>query len=151
MVSSRVVVSKVFRMAIRFEYFFFLIRRQNGECNVRNFRRFLYGTRPDVLAFKVSVFTSDIEFLYCSKWIYTVDTLRDDYCSKPWQPPGTGRNCWWTAGWVLKSPLTEILLTLLTFGALPILRKISICRRWLLFGVSYYEDVEFTLWRVING
>ena len=32
--------------------------------------------------------------------------------------------------------LTQILLILLTFIALPILRKTSICRRWLLFGVS---------------
>ena len=35
--------------------------------------------------------------------------------------------------------LAQILLTLLTFIALPILRKISICRRWFLWtGVCYY-------------
>ena len=29
------------------------------------------------------------------------------YCSKQWQPPGTGRNRWSTGGWVLKPPLTD--------------------------------------------
>ena len=28
------------------------------------------------------------------------------YCSKQWQPPGTGRNRWSTGGWVLKPPLS---------------------------------------------
>ena len=54
--------SKVLRMAIQFEYFFFLIRRHNDECNVRKFRRFLFGMNPDVPAFKVRVLTSDFEF-----------------------------------------------------------------------------------------
>ena len=40
--------------------------------------------------------------------------------------------------------LTQILLTLLTFITLPILRKISVCRRWFLFGVSYYVNFQFT-------
>ena len=59
-VSSRVVDSKVLRMTIR--SVFLLRKRQNGECNVRNFRRFLFGKSPDVPAFKVHVFTSDFRF-----------------------------------------------------------------------------------------
>ena len=43
MVSWRVVDSKVLRMAIQFEYFL-LIKRQNGECNARHLRRFLFST-----------------------------------------------------------------------------------------------------------
>ena len=46
--------------------------------------------------------------------------------------------------------LTQILLTLLTFIALLILRKISICRGYFLLGVSYYVNFKFTPWRVIN-
>ena len=46
MVSLRVVDSKVPRMAIQFEYFL-LIKRYNGECNVRNFRRFLLRTHTN--------------------------------------------------------------------------------------------------------
>ena len=61
MVSSRVVDSKILRMVIQFD-FFFLIRRQNGECNVRSFREFLFGMSPDVPAFKVHIFTSDFKF-----------------------------------------------------------------------------------------
>ena len=57
----KVADSKVLRMAIQFEYFF-LIKRQNGECNVRNFRRFLFGMSPDIPAFKVCFFTSDVKF-----------------------------------------------------------------------------------------
>ena len=34
MLSSKEVDSKILRMAVQFEYFFFLIRRQNGECYV---------------------------------------------------------------------------------------------------------------------
>ena len=62
MVSSRVVDSKVPRMVIQREYFFFLIKMQKGECNVRNFRRFLFGMNPDVPAFKLRVLTSDFKF-----------------------------------------------------------------------------------------
>ena len=52
--SSRVVDSKVLRMAIQFWHFFLLIRGQNGKCtNVRNFRRFLFGMSLDVPVFKV--------------------------------------------------------------------------------------------------
>ena len=47
MVSARVADSKVLRITIQLEYVFcfvlfcfFLIKRQNGECNVGNFRRF---------------------------------------------------------------------------------------------------------------
>ena len=35
------------------------MQTQNGERNARNFRGFLFGMSPDVLAFKVRVFTSD--------------------------------------------------------------------------------------------
>ena len=41
---------------------FFLIKMQDGDCNVRNFRRFLFGMRHVVQAFKVSVFASDFKF-----------------------------------------------------------------------------------------
>ena len=36
----------------------FLLKRQNGGCNVRNF---LFGISPDVPAFKVGIFTSDFK------------------------------------------------------------------------------------------
>ena len=62
MVSSREVDSKVFSMAIQIEYFFPLIKWQNGEGYVGNFSRFLFGISPDVPAFKVLVFTSDFKF-----------------------------------------------------------------------------------------
>ena len=42
--------------------FFFLIKRQNGKCNVRNFRLFLFVMSPDELAFKVRILTSDFKF-----------------------------------------------------------------------------------------
>ena len=47
MASSRVADSKVLRMAIQFQHFF-TIKRQNGKCNVRNFRQLLFGMSPDV-------------------------------------------------------------------------------------------------------
>ena len=47
--------------------------------------------------------------------------------------------------------LTQILLTVLTFIALPILHKNTICCRWFLFGVRYYSNFQFTPWRVIMG
>ena len=34
------------------------------------------------------------------------------YCSEQWQPPGTGRNRRSTGGWVLKPPLTQLLISL---------------------------------------
>ena len=61
MVSLRVVGSKVPRMAIQSEYFF-LIKRQNDKCNVRNFRWFLFGMSPDVPTLKVLDFTRDLNF-----------------------------------------------------------------------------------------
>ena len=61
MASSKAVYSKVLRMAIQFEYFF-VIKRQNGECNVINHGEFLFGMSFDVPAFKVRVFTSDFKF-----------------------------------------------------------------------------------------
>ena len=44
MVSSRVVDSKVLRMAIQFEQFFSDKKAKWRTYNVRNFRRFLFGT-----------------------------------------------------------------------------------------------------------
>ena len=41
---------------------FVLLKRQNGECNVRNFRRFLFGMSPDVPVFEVRVLESDLKF-----------------------------------------------------------------------------------------
>ena len=38
---------------------FFLLKRQNDECNVR---RFLFGTSHDLPVFRVRVFTHDYEF-----------------------------------------------------------------------------------------
>ena len=65
MVSSREVDSKVLKMAIQFEHFSDKKQtnkqKQNGECNVRNLRRFLFGMSADVPAFKVRVFTSDFK------------------------------------------------------------------------------------------
>ena len=61
MVSSKEVDSKVRRMAIHVMNLF-MIKRQNGECNGRHFRQFLFGFSPDVMAFKVPVFTCDIKF-----------------------------------------------------------------------------------------
>ena len=56
MVSSRILDSKVLKMVIKFEYFFFfLIRRHNGECNVRNFSRCLFSMSSYVLVFKIRV------------------------------------------------------------------------------------------------
>ena len=43
-----------------FQYFFFQIR-QNGKCNVINFKWFLLVMTPDVPAFKVAIFTSDFK------------------------------------------------------------------------------------------
>ena len=60
MVSSRVADFKVPRIAIQFEYF--SDKRQNDECNVRNFRRFLFDMSPDVPAFTVRIFTTDFKF-----------------------------------------------------------------------------------------
>ena len=51
--------SKMLKMAIQFKYFF-LIKRQNSACNVRNFGGFLVGiSSDDVPALKVHVCTSD--------------------------------------------------------------------------------------------
>ena len=40
----------------------FMRKRQNGECNVRDFRRCLFDMSSDVRAFKTPVFASDFEF-----------------------------------------------------------------------------------------
>ena len=39
-------------------------KRQNDECNVRNFRRVFFGMISDVPAFKVRVFASDFELSF---------------------------------------------------------------------------------------
>ena len=76
MISSGVLDSKVLRMAIQFEYFFIImIIRRNGECNIRNFRQFLFGMSHDVPAFKVHVFTSDFRFWIGVNEYYVVDIL----------------------------------------------------------------------------
>ena len=36
-------------------------KKQNGDCNVRNFRRFLFGMSPDVPTVKVCGLTSDFK------------------------------------------------------------------------------------------
>ena len=62
LVSPKVADSKVLRMAIQLSIFFFLISRQNGKCNIRNFTQILFGMSPDELAFKVYILTSDLKF-----------------------------------------------------------------------------------------
>ena len=64
MISSKVAGSKVLRMAIHFEYCFFDIKkkRQNGECNVRNFRWFPFGVSPNVSAFNIVVLQMTLNF-----------------------------------------------------------------------------------------
>ena len=61
-VSSRVASSKVLRMAIRDEYFFFPDKKAKLRMYVRNFRRFLFDMSPDTPAFKVLVVIGDFEF-----------------------------------------------------------------------------------------
>ena len=61
MISVIVLDYKVLRMAIQFD--FFPQRSQNGECNVRIFRRFFFnGMSPDVPSFKVRVFINTLKF-----------------------------------------------------------------------------------------
>ena len=98
-------------------------KKQNGECNVRNFRWFLFGISPLVPAFKVLVFTSDFKFWNGCKWLLMVDIL------------------------------TQILPPLLTFIALPILQEISICHWWLPFGVSFVLTFNLHLeeWSMDNN
>ena len=38
-------------------------KKQNGDRNVRNFRRFLFGMSPKVSPVKVRVLTNDFTFL----------------------------------------------------------------------------------------
>ena len=75
---------------------------------------FLLGMSLDVATFKVCVVTNDSKF-----W--------------------NGVN-----EYLVVEILTRILLTLLTFIALPSLRKISICHRWFLLVVSYDVNFQFT-------
>ena len=119
MISSRVIDFKVLRTAIQFEVFL-LMKRLNGKCNVRNFRRFLFGMSPDVPVFKVSPFTSYFKFLI---------GVNGYYCLVP--------------------DILKFCRPFLTYIALPILQKKSICHRWILFSVSYYVNFQFTPWRVI--
>ena len=37
-------------------------KRQNGECNIRNFKRFLFGMSPDIPAFKVRFLQVTLNF-----------------------------------------------------------------------------------------
>ena len=57
----------------------------------------------------------------------------------------------WSKWILVVDILTQVLLTLLTFIALLISRKVSIYGGWFLFGVSYYVTIQFITWRVING
>ena len=41
---------------------FFLIKRQNGEIYIRNFRQFLFGMSPDVPAFKFLIVHVTLNF-----------------------------------------------------------------------------------------
>ena len=50
MVTLRVIAFRMTQDGISFIRVFFLIKRQNGECNVR---QILFEASPDVLAFKV--------------------------------------------------------------------------------------------------
>ena len=74
----------------------------------------LFGMSPDVLALKVRFFTSD----FYSGIEETKISARHS-----------------------KSNFAH---SLTFFVALPILRKISICRRWFFFGVNYYVNIRFT-------
>ena len=62
---------------------------------------------PDVTTYKVSIFTSDYKFLMWVNELLVVDIL------------------------------TQILLTLLTSVAYQFCEKMSICRRWFLYGVTF--------------
>ena len=69
------------------------------------------------------------------------------YCSKQWQPPGTGRNRRSPGGWVLKSPLTWCCITsccLISF--LQLLKQAQSNER------SPYEcnHVIFAFWEKVN-
>ena len=46
----------LFCFAFCFVLFCFLIKRQNCERNVRNFRQFFFGMSPDTQTFKVFIF-----------------------------------------------------------------------------------------------
>ena len=52
--------SKVCEPNSMWQYFY--EKWQNGECNVRNFRRFFFGMSSDVPEFKIHDFASDFEF-----------------------------------------------------------------------------------------
>ena len=90
LVSSREVDFKVLRMAIQFQYFF-MIKRQNGECNVRNFGRSLFG-KSHVPALKVLVLTNDFKF--CIGVNEVVDILTKNLLSLMTFIPSIG------VGWV---------------------------------------------------
>ena len=52
MLSLRSVVFRALSMTDEFEYLLFLIKKQNGEFDVRNFRWFLFGVSPNIPEFK---------------------------------------------------------------------------------------------------
>ena len=60
MVLSRVVDSKVLRFPLSLSMF--SEKGKNGDCDVTNFRRFLFGMSPDVLTFKFHAFTGNFKF-----------------------------------------------------------------------------------------
>ena len=47
-------------------------KRQNGKCNIQNFRRFFFGMNTDVPEFKVPFLQAILNF-ELSKWILLVD------------------------------------------------------------------------------
>ena len=53
----------------------FLLKGQNGECNISNVRRFLCGVSPDVPASSVLLFFSDYKF-QISNLISLADILK---------------------------------------------------------------------------
>ena len=58
-VLAGVIDSKLDRMTI---WVFFEIKRLNGGCNNRNIKWILFGMKPDELAFKDHIFTSDFKY-----------------------------------------------------------------------------------------
>ena len=101
--------------------YFFLIKRQSDEYNVWNFRRFLFGVSLDVSAFKVHVSTSNLKFDFGVNKLICSRHSNSNFAHS------------------------------FDFRCLKNLTKISICRGWFLFGVSYQVNIQFTSWRTVNG
>ena len=62
MVPSRVVDSKVLRMAIQLEHFFSDKKAKWQKCNVRNFKRFVFGISFEVPTLKVHILLMSTNF-----------------------------------------------------------------------------------------